>query len=110
VITNATIKRVDVASGVSAMGKNVYTEGNAVAVRCFQDTPRREQRIELGAVIEGAIAVLYVQRPPMSLAAGQRLLVLLDEETAPKLLEIQNVTPRIKSGGLSHQEVFVRQV
>jgi hypothetical protein len=122
-LTNATITRIDRAApggAADAIGRPRIVAGNAVSIRCALDMIGSRQRYILGAVLEDATQVVYIERGAL-VAAGQasplpapgyRLVLLADGAAETHTVAIVTTGDRVApgAGGLSHLELFVRRV
>ncbi len=118
-ITNALLQRLDIQTGISSSGEEIFTPGSAVAVGCFLDGVTERQRRDLGATIADAEAVCYLDKsdaatglpgasvPPFS--RSDRIMVCLEGESAAKLWQIQSAGDRVLNT-LSHYELFLKPV
>ncbi|MCC6681503.1 MAG: hypothetical protein IT445_11435 [Phycisphaeraceae bacterium] len=116
-LTNATILRIDRANGADAAGRTRWTAGSAIEVRCALDQISSQQRYTLGAVLQDADQVVFVERNRLTAANesaptnGSRLTVLPDGSSTMQTLSIvtTNYALAPHSGALSHHELYVRR-
>lgn len=115
-LTNGTISRIDRKSGANALGEATFTAGSALTLRCSIQDPTGTQKLQLGATIKDATAVVYVSRAALVAAisssmlwAGDRLVLAQDGcETAWTGEVLRTTTQQQKN--VSHLEVFVRKI
>jgi hypothetical protein len=117
-LTNATITRIDRQGIPDAAGRPRFTAGDAIAVRCAVDAIMGRQRYTLGAVLEDATQVVYVERGRID-EAGEALpgngdqLIIQDDapgstpHTVTVIINGDRLAPG--AGVLSHLELFVRR-
>ncbi len=116
-LTNAAILRIDRQANPDATGRPRFTSGDAVSIRCALDQISGRQRYTLGAVLEDATEVLYVQSIDLSNAGeasprgGDQLIVLADGRSESYTVTIITTGDHIGPDGmgLSHLELFVRR-
>lgn len=110
-LTNAAIKRIDVAGEPDVANQRTYTEGSAIDHRVAVDDPMTSQKWVPGAEVKDATAVVYLKAEATAPAIrkGDRLLVRIDTEAADRpLLQVYKVNDRILRG-VSHQEIYLGQ-
>lgn len=115
-LTNATILRIDRSNGADAAGRPRMTTGSAVEIPCLVDAISTKQQATLGAVLEDADQVVFVERDKLTAAnesaprAGDRLVVLPagdEQQTLSVITTDYRLAP--SSGALSHHELYVRK-
>lgn len=111
-LTNATITRIDRAGTADATGRPRMTAGSAVSIHCALDAISSRQRFTLGAVIEDADQVVFVQRQALIGAApvnGDQLIILPDGSTTSHTVRVITAGDRIapSGGAMSHLELYV---
>jgi len=116
-LTNATITRIDRLGAPDAAGRPRMTAGGAVPVRCALDQISGRQRYTLGAVLEDATRVVYVERTALTAASealpgcGDQLVIQSDAEAQAQTVTVITTGDRLgpEGLGLSHIELFVRR-
>jgi hypothetical protein len=108
VITNATITNITTAPVADATGKRTFGSGTTVSVRCFAESPTRNQQLSTDARVSQASLVLYVPID-VPVSEGGRVTVTMDE-VATVVYEVTRTIGRSKDGGLSHLEVYLKAV
>jgi len=116
-LTNTAITRIDRRSGHDATGRPLLTPGSAISpgARCFVDGLTSRQRYTLGAIIEDADLICYVQRAALLGEAapddGDRLVLLPDGQSESYEADVVTVIDRRLpgGGGNTHIEIFLRR-
>jgi len=109
-IENAQILRIDTLGAPSASGDRTFVNGSSISVDCCLDAPTSAQIYQLGATIEGATSVVYVDfDPELAIAPGNRITVFMYvEPDVPLTLIVMKINGPIGGEGLSHWELFAR--
>jgi hypothetical protein len=110
-LTNAAILRIDVPSGSTPQGTRTWTNGATMSgMRIVLDEVKRSQSWGLGEVVKDAEACAYVPDGlGLIIDETMRVTMQLDGEAA-RTYQVVYVRHRVKEGGLSHREVFVKGV
>jgi hypothetical protein len=112
-LMNATITRIDLLGPPNGLGQQVYIAGATVAIPCFLGDVTRQQKWDLESRIADATAVATVEAidlPTRPADLAQIAFVLDEDPTNPVTMQVVTAVTRRKAGGLSHHEVFVRQL
>jgi hypothetical protein len=111
VIENATVSAITAPNPATAGGDVTFPAPTPISVRAVLDEPTTAQRIALGQVIADATAVLFVlksQLGNLKVARGYEVRVRVDGGD-PQILVVTHVVERVKDGGLSHYQAFLKE-
>lgn len=105
--TSYTTPRISDGSGGLAAG----TTTNLTGVRCLVDQPSQAQLVASVGKVADLAAVLYVLMSslPLTPVEDAELTYQLDGAASAVTRKIAKLYPRVKEGGLSHWELWLRQ-
>jgi hypothetical protein len=110
-LANATITSIAPPPTVNSSGGRTEQPPVIVSLRCFADEPRRAQMLSLANVVADASMVVYVPvEHASSLIPQARVTVAIDSLIGSQTMQVLHRVERIKVGGLSHAEVFLKAV
>jgi hypothetical protein len=116
VIENATLIRIDRLTGATAKGKQLFTAGATVAIRCNVQDVTSAQRSTLGATIKDASSVARLYADDLTAAglvapvAGDQLAIVIDGDDPAGQVSAIISCKRQSHDSQSHFECFVKPV
>lgn len=116
-LTNASILKIDRQGEPNATGRPRRTTGSDVEIRCVTTMITGRQRYTLGAVLEDATQVVYVEHSALANAGeeppanGDQLIVITDGTSTQYTVTVITTGDHLgpEGMGLSHIELFVRR-
>jgi hypothetical protein len=110
-IQNATITSIAPPPQMNSSGGRTEQPPVTVSLRCFADEPRRAQKLALANIVSDASMVIYVPVEHASnLVPQSRVAIAIDSLIGSQTMQVLHRVERVKVGGLSHAEVFLKAV